>query len=158
MGVPALGLLDTIFRSRDHWAESILTPPWNSAVWHAPCPRPEVPLDLEHIVNPDEQATQAAGTERDDRVQACGTNDSIAKVDAFYFNIDYRSCSKPLPTDTLYVHAQYRQATPAHGWTNNWSSSSDSKVNDRPNLSGEDNYVWLDARGQGHFVGVTKDA
>jgi hypothetical protein len=83
------------------------------------------------------------------------TNEGTAKVDSFYFNIDYRSCSKPLPSDTLYFHAQYRQATPAHGWTNDWSSNGDPKVNDRPNLSGEDNYVWLDARGQGHFVGVT---
>ena len=83
------------------------------------------------------------------------TNDGPDKVDSFYFNIDYRSCSKPLPVDTLYFHAQYRQATPAHGWTNDWSSNGDPKVNDRPNLSGEDNYVWLDARGQGHYVGVT---
>jgi len=83
------------------------------------------------------------------------TNDGAAKVDSFYFNIDYRSCSKPLPSDTLYFHAQYRQATPAHGWTNDWSANSDPKVDNRPNLSGEDNYVWLDARGHGHFVGVT---
>jgi hypothetical protein len=83
------------------------------------------------------------------------TNDGTAKVDSFYFNIDYRACPKPLPPDTLYFHAQYRQATPAHGWTNDWSSNGDPKVDNRPNLSGEDNYVWLDARGQGHFVGVT---
>jgi hypothetical protein len=83
------------------------------------------------------------------------TNDGLDKVDSFYFNIDYRSCSKPLPADTLYFHAQYRQATPAHGWTNDWTSNGDPKVNDRPNLSGEDNYVWLEARGQGHYVGVT---
>ncbi|MGA2419195.1 MAG: glycoside hydrolase family 172 protein [Candidatus Acidiferrum sp.] len=83
------------------------------------------------------------------------TNDGPAKVDAFYFNIDYRACSKPLRADTLYFHAQYRQATPAHGWTTDWSSNADPKVNTRPNLSGEDNYLWLDARGEGHFVGVT---
>jgi D-arabinan exo alpha-(1,3)/(1,5)-arabinofuranosidase (non-reducing end) len=83
------------------------------------------------------------------------TNDGPDKVDSFYFNIDYRSCSKPLPADTLYFHGQYRQATPAHGWTNDWTSNGDPKVNDRPNLSGEDNYVWLEARGQGHYVGVT---
>jgi len=83
------------------------------------------------------------------------TNDGAAKVDAFYFNIDYRACAKPLPTDTLYFHAQYRQATPAHGWTNDWASNGDPKVNNRSNLSGEDNYVWLEARGHGHFAGVT---
>src|SRR6266852_5713409 len=47
------------------------------------------------------------------------------------------------------------ESTPAHGWTNDWSSNGNPKVNDRPNLSGEDNYVWLEARGQGHFVGVS---
>jgi len=83
------------------------------------------------------------------------TNDGTARVDAFYFNIDYRSCLAPLPADTLYFHAQYRQATPAHGWTNEWTSNGDPKVNTRPNLSGADNYVWLDARGKGQFVGVT---
>ena len=87
------------------------------------------------------------------------TNDGPEKVDSFYFNIDYRACSKPLPADTLYFHAQYRQATPTHGWakygtTNDWTSNGDPKVNNRPNLNGEDNYVWLDARGQGHYVGV----
>jgi hypothetical protein len=83
------------------------------------------------------------------------TNDGPDKVDSFYFNIDYRYCSKPLPADALYFHAQYRQATHARGWTNDWTSNGDPKVNNRPNLSGEDNYVWLDARGQGHYVGVT---
>jgi len=90
-----------------------------------------------------------------DHARITVTNEGTAKVDSFYFNIDYRSCSKPLPSDTLYFHAQYRQATPAHGWTTDWSSNSDPKVNNRSNLSGEGNYVWLDANGHGHFVGVT---
>ena len=46
------------------------------------------------------------------------TNDGSQKVDAFYFNIDYRAYSAPLPADTFYFHAQYRQAAPARGWTN----------------------------------------
>ena len=83
------------------------------------------------------------------------TNEGTVKVDAFYFNIDYRACSKALPADTLYFHAQYRQATPALGWTNDWANNGDPKVNTRLNLSGADNYVWLDARGRGNFVGVT---
>jgi len=88
------------------------------------------------------------------------TNEGPEKVDSFYFNLDYRACSKPLSADTLYFHAQYRQATPAHGWvqggtTNDWTSNGDPKVNNRLNLSGEDNYVWLDAHGHGHYVGVT---
>jgi len=83
------------------------------------------------------------------------TNEGSQKVDSFYFNIDYRTCAKPLPAQTLYFHAQYRQAAPAKGWTNDWKENGDPKVNDRPNLSGEDNYVWMEARGRGQFAGVT---
>jgi hypothetical protein len=83
------------------------------------------------------------------------TNEGALKVDSFYFNIDYRTYSKPLPADTLYFHAQYRQAAPAHGWTNQWHSNDDPLVNDKKNLNGEGNYVWMQAAGRGHFVGVT---
>jgi len=83
------------------------------------------------------------------------TNEGSQKVDSFYFNIDYRACAKPLPAQTLYFHAQYRQAAPAKGWTNDWKENGDPKVNDHPNLTGEDNYVWMEARGRGQFAGVT---
>jgi hypothetical protein len=83
------------------------------------------------------------------------TNQGTQRVDACYFNIDYRVYAKPLPADTLYFHAQYRQAAPNHGWTNKWSSNGDPYVNEKPNLAGEGNYVWLEATGRGHYVGVT---
>ena len=83
------------------------------------------------------------------------TNEGTQPVDALYFNIDYRLYPGPLPTDTLYFHAQYRQAAPNHGWTNQWRSNGDPYVNEKPNLEGEGNYVWLEATGHGHFVGVT---
>ena len=83
------------------------------------------------------------------------TNEGAKKVDAFYYNLDYRACLKPLPADTLYFHAQYRQAAPAKGWTNDWRENGDPKVNDRPNLAGEDNYIWMEAKGRGQFAGVT---
>lgn len=83
------------------------------------------------------------------------TNDGKEKVDAFYFNIDYRACAKPLAADTLYFHAQYRQQSPNKGWTSDWSSNGDEKVNAKKNLDGQGNYLWLDATGRGHFVGVT---
>jgi hypothetical protein len=83
------------------------------------------------------------------------TNEGKQKVDAFYFNIDYQTHAKPLPQDTLYFHAQYRQAYPAAGWTNQWQSDGDPLVNEKKNLTGEGNYVWLEAKGKGHFVGVT---
>jgi hypothetical protein len=83
------------------------------------------------------------------------TNEGSLKVGAFYFNVDYRSYSKPLPADFLYFHAQYRQASPAHGWTNQWRTNGDPQVDTKKNLNGEGNYVWLEAIGRGHFVGVT---
>ncbi len=83
------------------------------------------------------------------------TNESARQVNALYFNIDYRLYSKPLPSDQLYFHAQYRQAAPNHGWMNQWHSNGDAIVNDRKNLYGEDNYVWMEAIGRGHYVGVT---
>ena len=83
------------------------------------------------------------------------TNEGAIRTDAFYFNIDFRSYSKPLLVDTLYFHAQYRQAAPNHGWTNQWKSNGDALVNDKKNLDGDGNYVWMEATGRGHFVGVT---
>jgi Protein of unknown function (DUF2961) len=83
------------------------------------------------------------------------TNEGKETVDAFYFNIDYRAYAQPLPADTLYFHAQYRQASPAKGWTSDWQSNGDSNVDDKKNLNGDGNYVWMEATGHGHFVGVT---
>lgn len=72
------------------------------------------------------------------------TNEGNEKVHAFYFNIDYRAEARPLPSDTLYFHAQYRQCAPC------------AAVNgDGKNLTGENNYVWMEATGRGQFVGVT---
>src|SRR5580704_460408 len=83
------------------------------------------------------------------------TNEGSRKTDAFYFNIDYRAYRKLLPGDLLYFHAQYRQAAPAQGWTNDWRSNGDPLVDGKKNLNGEGNYVWMEATGGGHFVGVT---
>jgi Protein of unknown function (DUF2961) len=83
------------------------------------------------------------------------TNEGTQAVDAFYFNIDYQLYKRALPSDTLYFHAQYRQAAPAKGWTNQWQHNGDPAVDDKKNLDGTDNYVWMEATGRGHFVGVT---
>jgi hypothetical protein len=72
------------------------------------------------------------------------TNEGHEEVGALYWNIDERVYSKPLPADTLYFHAQYRQATP------NMAISGA-----KTNLDGKKNYVWMEAAGRGHFAGVT---
>lgn len=83
------------------------------------------------------------------------TNEGQVAVGAFYFNIDCRLYRRPLPADTLYFHAQYRQSAPAKGWTSDWKRNGDPLVDKKPNLGGEDNHVWMEATGRGHFVGVT---
>ncbi|HEX3118749.1 MAG TPA: glycoside hydrolase family 172 protein [Candidatus Acidoferrum sp.] len=83
------------------------------------------------------------------------TNEGKENVDAFYYNLDYRALSHPLPADTLYFHAQYRQAQPNHGTTNDWVNNGDPRVDNVKNLDGKDNYVWMEATGKGHFVGIT---
>jgi len=72
------------------------------------------------------------------------TNQGRETADAIYWNIDYRAYRSPLPADLLYFHAQYRQGTPNKAIPGN-----------KFNLDGKDNYVWMEAAGRGHFVGVT---
>jgi hypothetical protein len=82
------------------------------------------------------------------------SNEGPRRVDALYYNIDYQSQVR-LPPDTLYFHAEYRQAAPARGWASPLTGNGDPLVNDRENPDGHDNYVWLEASGRGQFVGVT---
>jgi hypothetical protein len=84
------------------------------------------------------------------------TNEGTRRVNNFYYNIDMKEYAKPLPPDTFYFHAQYRQCAPCKGWTNDWRGNGDPKVNNRQNLDGDGNYVFLEAKGRGHFVGVTQ--
>jgi hypothetical protein len=72
-----------------------------------------------------------------------------------YFAIDY-VLFPSLPEDVGRFHAQYRQAAPAKGWTNDWTTNGSPGINERKNLDGADNYVFLDAAGRGHFLGVTQ--
>ncbi len=82
------------------------------------------------------------------------TNEGGKAIDAFYYNIDWEK-HKSLPENTAYFHAQYRQAVPTKGWTNDWQYNGDPKINDKQNKTGKDNYVILEAKGRGQFVGVT---
>ena len=83
------------------------------------------------------------------------TNEGQRVVPALYYNIDYRTLLLPLAPGTLYFHAQYRQAQPNRGWTTRWTKNSQPLVNKKPNLTGQDNYVWLEAKGTGQYAGVT---
>ncbi len=83
------------------------------------------------------------------------TDEGKHALSHIYWNIDYRDYPQPPPKDTLYFHAEYRQAQPNHGWTGNWYENGDPIVNYHRNLDGKDNYEWFEAKGHGQFVGVT---
>jgi hypothetical protein len=73
------------------------------------------------------------------------TNESKSQVGAFYSNIDYQTVPA-LPDDSLYFHAQYRQSAPCVPVTGEAA---------KKNLDGKNNYVFAEAHGRGHLMGVT---
>ena len=83
------------------------------------------------------------------------TNDGPIKTDSLYFAVDYVILPS-IPSDLARFHAQYRQAAPCKSVMDDWKVNWDRKVNDLKNLDGKDNYVFLEATGRGHFVGVTQ--
>lgn len=72
------------------------------------------------------------------------SNEGKVRTNNLYYAIDYTTVPS-LPPNTARFHAQYRQAAP-----NKKSAAGDK------NLDGADNYVFLEATGRGHFVGVTQ--
>ncbi|MDR3742074.1 MAG: DUF2961 domain-containing protein [Terracidiphilus sp.] len=82
-------------------------------------------------------------------------NDGTIPVGSLYYAIDYVTLPA-LPVGLGRFHAQYRQAAPCLGTANNWQHNWDPPANDAKNLSGNSNYVFLEAEGRGHFVGVTQ--
>jgi Protein of unknown function (DUF2961) len=82
------------------------------------------------------------------------SNEGRLPADAFYSNIDFVRYAS-LPPDLGYFHAQYRQATPCPGWSHDWSKEDTRLINEKKNLNGEGNYVFFEAEGRGHFIGVT---
>jgi hypothetical protein len=81
-------------------------------------------------------------------------NDGTVRTDSLYFAVDYVTVAS-LPGDLGRFHAQYRQAAPCKGLRDDWKSNGDPGANGVKNLDGKDNYLFLEATGKGHFVGVT---
>jgi len=73
------------------------------------------------------------------------TNEGSVRTDSLYFAIDYVTFPA-LPAGVGRFHAQYRQAAPCPSLPGNPGEK---------NLNGANNYVFMEAAGKGHFVGVT---
>jgi hypothetical protein len=83
------------------------------------------------------------------------TNQGKEPITAFYYNIDWQKY-QTLPDDMFSFYAEYRQAQPNQGWTEDWRANSEPKVNDASNKDGHSNYVMFEGEGPGHYVGVTQ--
>lgn len=68
-----------------------------------------------------------------------------------YFYIDYEQYEEPLDDDVAYLHAQWRRENPTDGWGHDIGCNHPSV--DVVNLDGKGNYVILDAKGRGHYIG-----
>ena len=86
-------------------------------------------------------------------------NEQQEPVHAFYFYIDYQK-HESLGDDALYFHAKWRRENPCDGWKGDgsvWHSPAWGQRMGGPegvNLSDEGNYLILEAKGRGHYVGV----
>ena len=67
-----------------------------------------------------------------------------------WFHVEYETYAEPPPADVLRFHAQYRQERP----TVPAMEPHDTQLHDGTNLDGAENYVALDARGEGQMVGL----
>ncbi len=72
------------------------------------------------------------------------TNEGKVRTNSLYYAADYVKLPS-IPADLGRFHAQYRQSAPCKA-----------VAGDGKNLDGKDNYVFLEATGRGHFVGVTQ--
>lgn len=88
--------------------------------------------------------------------QARITITSEAPEDAsVYFCVDYEAYDQPVGVQLARFHAQWRREAATEGWlTERLGPDNVWEVWDRrPNLTGEDNYLILDAIGNGVYVG-----
>ena len=82
------------------------------------------------------------------------SNEGKVRTENLYFAVDYITVAA-IPADLGRFHAQYRQAAPCKGWSDDWMHNGDNPVGNRKNVDGKENYVFMEAMGRGHFLGVT---
>ena len=86
-------------------------------------------------------------------------NEQSEPVHAFYFYVDYQK-HKSLGDDVLHFHANWRRENPCSGWTGEgsfWMSRPWALREAGPdgvNLTDDKNYLIMEAKGRGHYVGV----
>jgi hypothetical protein len=71
-----------------------------------------------------------------------------------YFYVDYETYDQPLPEDAAYLHAQFRRENPCDGWGHEIPVNTfEADIVNTEKLAWDNNYVILDAKGHGHYIG-----
>jgi len=73
-----------------------------------------------------------------------------------YFYVDYETVAD-LPEDVGYFHAEFRRANPFRGWGSeiaaNKAGSHLANIVNKERMAWENNYVMLETKGRGHYLG-----
>jgi len=70
-----------------------------------------------------------------------------------YFYVDYETYDEPDP-DTGYFHAEFRRTNPFGGWGHEIRvNTPEANIANKGELAWDNNYVILEAKGRGHYVG-----
>lgn len=70
-----------------------------------------------------------------------------------YFYIDYETMDE-LPEDIGYFHAEFRRTNPFGGWGHEIRvNTPEADIANKGRLAWDNNYVILDTRGRGHYIG-----
>ena len=82
-------------------------------------------------------------------------NESDLPIENLFYYVDYELTREPTPADVGRFHAQWRSEKPCQKVVHPFTAEGRPAPWDLPgtNLTGEDNYVILDAEGTGHYVG-----
>jgi hypothetical protein len=82
-------------------------------------------------------------------------NESDKPIGAFYFYVDY-DLLPAAPEEHGRFHAKWRRENPTDGWVpvRPQEQPDRGKVGRVPNLTDRENYLFVEAKGRGHFVGV----
>ncbi len=78
------------------------------------------------------------------------TNECRRPIVRFYYHVDYELLPPKALVSPLRFHAQWRREFPTEGMKKDYTFKN---VEATPNLDGKGNYVILEARGRGNYVG-----
>jgi len=155
-----------------HYRECLLRITWDDA----PYPSVLVPLGdffcLGHgIVNSFQSLLFSASTHSNNRFEAgCALNcyapmpfarravvelvNESKEAHGQYFYVDYETYGQEPPGGLGYFHAEFRRENPFGGWGHEIEvNSPEADIANKERLAWDNNYVILETRGRGHYIG-----